>query len=447
MPATIFKDTIFALSSGRLPSGVAVVRISGARTRYALEALTGKVPESRFAAYRPVRSPRSGEIIDRGMVIFFQAPRSFTGEDCAELQLHGGKAVVAAILKELGRMEGFRHAEAGEFTRRAFLNGKLDLVGAEALADVISAETEAQRRFATANAEGGQAVLYAEWRGRIIHARAMIEAELDFADESDVPGSVSDQVWADMARLAKDIRAHIGGYHAAEIIRDGYQVVILGAPNAGKSSLLNALARRDVAIVTDEPGTTRDLVEVALDLSGIKVVVVDTAGIREAAGRVEAIGIERALKRADQADLVLEIAALDDPRAMSPSTPGVARIRVGSKIDLLTPESQAELADAYDFLISTKSGAGIGDLLTAIGERAAIAGNPFGEVLPSRVRHVELLERCAAALERAVAQDTLALELRAEELREAGFALGKISGAVDVEDLLDTIFSEFCIGK
>jgi tRNA modification GTPase len=447
MPATIFKDTIFALSSGRLPSGVAVVRISGAGTRSALEALTGKVPKNRLAAYLPVRSRDSGEIIDRGLVIFFKAPRSFTGEDCAELQLHGGKAVVAAVLEELGRMDSFRHAEAGEFTRRAFLNGKIDLVGAEALADLISAETEAQRRFAAMNVEGGQAVLYAEWRRRIIHARAMIEAELDFSDESDVPGSVSDQVWTDMARLTDEIRTHISGYHAAEIIRDGYQVVILGAPNAGKSSLLNALARRDVAIVTDEPGTTRDLVEVALDLSGIKVVVVDTAGIREAAGRVEAIGIERALKRADQADLVLELTAVDDPHAIPPSTAGVARIRVGSKIDVLAQGAQAGLGDTYDFLISAKSGIGIGDLLSAIGERAATAGNPSSEVLPSRLRHVELLERCAAALERAVGRDTLALELRAEELREAGFALGKISGAVDVEDLLDTIFSEFCIGK
>ena len=210
---------------------------------------------------------------------------------------------------------GVRHAEAGEFTRRAFLNGKLDLTETEALADLISAETEAQRRLAVLNAEGAQSKLYSGWRRRLIHARAMIEAELDFADESDVPGSVADIVWADMEKLLGEIREHIGSFHRAEIIRDGFDVVIVGAPNAGKSSLLNALARRDAAIVSDEPGTTRDLVELALDLNGIKVRLTDTAGIREGAGKVEAIGIERARQRAEAADLVL---LLVDPAAESP---------------------------------------------------------------------------------------------------------------------------------
>jgi tRNA modification GTPase len=445
MPATIFKDTIFALSSGRLPSGVAVVRMSGGHTRAALEAMIGGVPEGRRATYRAVRSPRSGEIIDRGLVLYFPDPHSFTGEDCAELHLHGGKAVVAAVVEELSDMDGFRHAEAGEFTRRAFLNGKLDLVGAEALADLIGAETEAQRRFAAANAEGQQTALYAGWRQRIIHARAMIEAELDFADQSDVPGSVSDQVWTDMAALAKDIEAHLEGYRSAEIIRDGYQVVILGAPNAGKSSLLNALARREVAIVTDEPGTTRDLVEVALDLRGAKVVMVDTAGIREATGRVESIGIERALERARRADLVLELIALDEPVPALAGDIRAEKLRVGSKSDL----SSVTIVEppTCDFKISAKSGSGMGELLAEIGSRAAKAAEISGELLPSRMRHVELLRRCAASLRRAIDEEALALELRAEELRDAGFNLGKISGAVDVEDLLDTIFSEFCIGK
>lgn len=442
MPATIFKDTIFALSSGRLPSGVAVIRLSGAATRKALEAMVGTAPQERRATYRPIRA-LSGELLDRGVVIFFEGPRSFTGEDSAELQLHGGKAVVAAVLRELGTIEGFRPAEAGEFTKRAFLNGRLDLVGAEALADLISAETEAQRRFAAANAEGVQSGLYAEWRQRIIHARAMIEAELDFADEADVPGSVSDKVWADMAALAKDIRQHIAGYHSAEIIRDGYQVIILGAPNAGKSSLLNALARREAAIVTDEPGTTRDLVEVALDLAGMKVVLIDTAGIREGAGRVEAIGIERALARAERADLILELHALDEPVKVE-SKGMAARIRVGTKSDLVAGDpGSAE----YDFLISTREGQGIENLLREIAARAQDAAERTGDILPSRIRHVSLLDRCAQALETAVARDALALELRAEELRDASSSLGKISGAVDVEDLLDTIFSEFCIGK
>lgn len=442
MSATIFKDTIFALSSGRLPAGVAVIRLSGPGTQRALREMVGMVPEARHASYRPMRAP-SGETLDRGIVIFLPGPRSFTGEDSAELQLHGGKAVVAAVLQALGTFEDFRHAEAGEFTKRAFLNGRLDLVEAEALADLIGAETEAQRRFAAANADGAQATLYAEWRRRIVHGRAMIEAELDFSDEADVPGSVSDQVWADMAALARNIRAHLSGYHSAEIIREGYQVVIVGAPNAGKSSLLNALARREAAIVTDEPGTTRDLVEVALDLSGLKVILVDTAGIREGAGRVEAIGIERALSRAERADLVLELAALDE--RVDVTVAGTApRIRVGTKADLIDTQRDA---NAFDLLISAKTGHGIDGLLNEISRRAQDATEKMADVLPSRMRHVALLERCAQSLEAAVAQENMALELRAEELRDAGFSLGKISGAVDVEDLLDTIFSEFCIGK
>ncbi|HWK63878.1 MAG TPA: tRNA uridine-5-carboxymethylaminomethyl(34) synthesis GTPase MnmE [Rhizobiaceae bacterium] len=442
MSSTIFKDTIFALSSGRLPSGVAVIRLSGPGTQRALREMVGIVPAPRRASYRAVRAP-SGEPLDRGLVLFLPGPGSFTGEDSAELQLHGGKAVVSAVLQALGSFEDFRHAEAGEFTKRAFLNGRLDLVEAEALADLISAETEAQRRFAAANAQGAQTALYGEWRRRIVHARAMIEAELDFSDEADVPGSVSDRVWADMAALATEIRAHLSGYHNAEIIRDGYQVVIMGAPNAGKSSLLNALARREAAIVTDEPGTTRDLVEVVLDLAGMKVVLVDTAGIREGAGKVEAIGIERALARAGRADLVLELQAMD--QAVQVTVAGTTpRVRVGTKSDLVGSD---EHSDDFDLVISAKNGHGIDGLLNEIQRRAQEATGGMGDVLPSRMRHVALLERCAKALEAAISQETAPLELRAEELRDAGSSLGKISGAVDVEDLLDAIFSEFCIGK
>ena len=299
-----FPDTIVALSSGRLPSGIAIVRISGPQTRFAVETIAGALPEPRRATFSRLRTPL-GETIDSGLLLFFPGPGSFTGEDLAEFQVHGGKAVVAALLQALTSLPGIRHAEAGEFTRRAFLNGKLDLIESEALADLISSETEAQRRLAVSNASGAQSGLYAGWRRRIIHAMAMIEAELDFSDEADIPGSVADQVWADVLALRQEIEDHVKGYHQAEIIRDGYDVVIVGAPNAGKSSLLNALAQRDAAIVSDEPGTTRDLVELSLDLNGVKVRLTDTAGIRDAAGKVEAIGIERALGRAKSADLVL----------------------------------------------------------------------------------------------------------------------------------------------
>ena len=263
----IERDTIVALSSGRLPAGIAVVRISGPKTRFVLETIIGSVPEPRSARYGTF-ADGAGTHIDSGITLFFQAPASFTGEDSAELHAHGGKAVVAALLDALCAIEGVRLAEAGEFTRRAFLNGKVDLLKAEALADLVSAETEAQRRFAVLNSHGGHKELYAGWRQRLIHARAMIEAEMDFSDEADVPGSVADQIWADIDRMSGEIQRHIAGFRRAEIIRDGFDVVILGAPNAGKSSLLNALAKRDAAIVTDEPGTTRDLIEVVLDLDG-----------------------------------------------------------------------------------------------------------------------------------------------------------------------------------
>ena len=435
-----FPDTIFALSSGRPPSGVAVIRLSGPQSRQALEAIAGCAPPERRAVLTEFRSADGG-VIDRGLALFFGGPASFTGEDCAEFHLHGGRAVIDSMLNVLVGMEGLRPAEAGEFTRRAFLNGKMDLVEAEALADLISAETEAQRRFAVASAGGAQSALYAGWRKRIVHARAMIEAELDFADESDVPGSVSGQVWQDMAALAGEIGKHVQGFHRAEIIREGYSVVIAGVPNAGKSSLLNALARRDVAIVTDEPGTTRDLVHVALDLDGVKVVVTDTAGIREGAGKVEAIGIEKALESVREADLVLQLRDLTAPVEVSLPESAEA-LRVGSKGDLV---EAGDVADGFDLVVSAKTGIGLDRLVQTIaGKAAAKVGN--GDILPARARHVALLNCAARHLVDSLAEGS-ALELRAEALRLAGDAFGKIAGTVDVEEVLGVIFSEFCIGK
>lgn len=436
-----FQDTIFALSSGRLPSGVAIVRISGGKTRFAVETMTGSLPAERKAVLGELRSG-DGLVLDTSLTLFFPGPRSFTGEDCAELHLHGGSAVVSAVLSALARLDGFRHAEAGEFTRRAFLNGKIDLLQAEALADLVAAETESQRRFALANTGERQASLYGDWRRRIIHARAMIEAELDFADEGDIPGSVAETIWRDVGEIGREIDDHVAGYHAAEIVRDGFQVVILGAPNAGKSSLLNALARREVAIVTDEPGTTRDLIEVSLDLHGNKIVLTDTAGIRDGAGRVETIGIERARAKASRADLVLLLAAADEPASEISLPPDVPVMRVRTKIDL----ASIGTADA-DVEVSSRDGTGLAELLERISAHADAAVADAGEILPSRSRHIELLRGCRAALALALAMDDADLELRAEELRRAGDQLGRISGAVDVEDLLDAVFSTFCVGK
>lgn len=441
----LFKDSIAALSSGHLPSGVAIVRISGTGVRFAIETISGKLPEARKAHYGALRG-RTGDLIDHGLTLFFPGPNSFTGEDCGEFQVHGGRAVVSTLLAEIAGIDGFRLAEAGEFTRRAFLNGKMDLLEAEALADLINSETEAQRQFAVMNSGGAQSELYAGWRRRLIHARAMIEAELDFADESDVPGSVSDQVWQDVRALVEEIGRHVSGYGRAEMIRDGFDVVILGAPNAGKSSLLNTLLRREAAIVTDEPGTTRDLVEAVLDLNGLKVRITDTAGLREPAGKVEAIGIERARQRALSADLILYLEDMTGQPEIVEAPAAIPVVVVGTKLDQMSGDSDLETA-RYDLQISTKSGQNIDVLLDLIAGRAKAAVGNKGDVLPSRIRHVELLEEAMSHLTTALDHPASVLELKAEELRLAADRIGKLSGAVDVEDLLDVIFSQFCIGK
>ena len=438
-----FPDTIFALSSGKPPSGVAVVRVSGPCAREIMTAVAGSVPADRRAVLARFRSPQ-GETIDRGLALFFAGPASFTGEDCVEFHLHGGRAVVSAMIELLSSFDKVRPAEAGEFTRRAFLNGKMDLVEAEALADLVAAETEAQRRFAVASAGGLQSTLYAGWRTRIVHARAMIEAELDFADEGDVPGSVSAEVWEDMRRLAAEIGEHLRSLSSFRDAEGGLCGCHRGAPNAGKSSLLNALARRDVAIVTDEPGTTRDLVHVSLDLDGVKVVVTDTAGLREGAGRVEAIGIERALQSVESAELVLLLEDLAAPVAVTVPARMDGLLRIGSKADLaeVVPAGQS-----YDLVVSTMSGLGIEELLTLIGKRAAVATDTTGSIVPARARHVGLLREAAKSLETAASDSSAGSEIRAEELRRASEAFGRIAGTVDVEEVLDVIFSEFCIGK
>lgn len=435
--STLFGTTIYALSSGGLPSGVAVVRLSGPNVKQALTIMLGSIPDPRKAVLRAIRG-NDGKTLDRGLAIYFEGPHSFTGEDCAELHLHGGKAVVASVLSTLSSMPGFHHAEAGEFTRRAFLHGKLDLTEAEGLADLIAAETEVQRRFALQNSSGGQKHLYSTWARTLLQGRALIEAELDFADEADVPGSVSDQVWSQMRELHQEILAHIDGFHASEIIRDGYRVVLVGEPNAGKSSLLNALAKRDVAIVTDVPGTTRDLVEVSLDIGGQKVILTDTAGLRETSDAVEKIGVERALSAIEIADLVIHLVAPD----------GVS-LDIGSEGKTLLVQSKADLTTQthIPLRISSVTGMGLDRLISEIGERARNAIASTGQILPSRLRHTELLRQTCDHILTAIRSERDGMELRAEELRLAGTALGRITGLTDVEDLLDVIFSEFCIGK
>lgn len=431
------QDTIFALSSGALPAGVAVLRVSGPLVPVLLQVMIGRLPYPRHATLAKVRG-QDGVELDRGVILFFPAPHSLTGEDVAELQLHGGRATVVAVLADLGQRPGFRMAEAGEFTRRAFLNGRMDLTEVEAFSDLIAAETESQRQFALSNSGGSQRGLYESWRTRLVRARAMIEADLDFSDEEDVPGSVADAVWAEAATLAQEIGNHVNGYRRGEIMRSGYDVVIVGAPNVGKSSLLNALANRDVAIVSDEAGTTRDLIEVALDLNGIKVRITDTAGLREGAGKVETIGIDRARARAAQADMVLVLSDSGDWGAW-PDEAGT--IRVTSKSDLSQRDSPADLA------VSALDGRGLDELVSFLATSARKAAGSTADILPSRERHLTLLRLCQRELLEVAEESGMGLELRAEGLRRAGDALGRLTGRIDVDDMLDAIFAEFCIGK
>ena len=432
-------DTIFALSTGRPPSGIAVIRMSGPHVRAALSALAGSVPTPRMARYGPFRTKEF--TIDHGISLYFPGPRSVTGEDCGEFHVHGGVAVVNAVLSALGDIDGCRLAEAGEFTRRAFVNGRMDLTGVEGLSDLIAAETEAQRRMAVDSTSGRLRDLYLHWRTQILRMRASVEAEMDFSDQEDVSDSVNSALPARIAELVEDIEGHLARYRQSEIVRNGYRVVILGAPNAGKSSLLNALAMRDIAIVTAEPGTTRDLIEVSLDLGGYKVVMTDTAGIRELPGMIEAVGIERALDAATSADLVLLVEDMSAPSGFSPN---VYRnvVRVGSKADLIGHGGTS----GYDVQISTRSGQGMGDLLALIGESARTDTPTASTALPVRQRHALHLHSAKDALVRAAASDD-ALELRAEELRVAARELGRIVGVTDTEELLGEIFGRFCIGK
>lgn len=434
-------DTIFALSSGSLPAGVAVIRVSGTRTQAALRAVCGRVPPPRVATLMVIRS-NDGEELDRSIVLFFEGPASFTGEDSAELQVHGGRAIVSAVLETLGSLQGLRQAEAGEFARRAFENGKMDLVEAEGLAELVQAETAGQRRLAKYLADGHLSRRYENWMERLSQARALIEAELDFADEGDIPGSVSDRVWREISDLSSEMAAALSD-HTAEIVRDGYRVAIAGPPNAGKSSLLNTLAKRDVAIVTDIAGTTRDVLSVDLDLNGARVLLYDTAGLRETEDPVERIGIARARAAIEDADLVLY---LSDARSVG-LRDELAILRTARRqIEVVT---KVDLVPEYDsggkIAISTITGEGIDSLLKQI---SAHASNAIGEakfVTPLLIRHRNHVASALLELQGALVEAPL--ELRAEMLRGASHELAHLTGRVTPDALLGLIFSQFCVGK
>jgi len=435
------KDTICAQASGAGRAAIAVIRISGPATGEILRALCG-LPAARHASLRTIRDPRTETLLDRGLVLWFPAPASFTGEDMAELHVHGGRAVVANVLDAALSIDDVRLAEPGEFAARAFENGKIDLTEVEGLADLINAETDAQARQALAQAGGSLRRLYESWRGKLLRAQALAEAGLDFADEADVAANVTTNVGAIVAELILQISNHLAD-RRGERLRDGFRVVIVGAPNAGKSSLLNALARRDVAIVSEEAGTTRDIIEVHLDLDGLPVILTDTAGLREAGGKVEVEGIRRALARVEAANLVVWLIDAKKPVSAPPEPLARGRVpflAVRNKIDL------ASVGAAEGISLSAKTGEGIDTLVAELKARARealVAGAESPAV--TRARHRAELEGALAALERS--RTAGPPELKAEELRIAARHLGRLTGNIDVEEVLGAIFSEFCIGK
>jgi len=443
------SDTIVALASASGRAGIAVLRLSGAGSADALLALTkaAPLPAPRVASLRDLRDPRTGELIDHALVLFFPAPHSFTGEDVVELHVHGGRAILAALLAALCALPGVRPAEPGAYSRRAFENGKMDLTEAEGIADLVDAETAAQRRQALRQMDGALGRLYQEWADRLKQRLAYIEAEIDFADE-DLPPEITRGRLDDVRKLEQELSAHLDDNHRGEKVREGFMVALLGAPNAGKSSLLNALVQREAAIVAPTPGTTRDVIEVQLDLGGYPVTLVDTAGLRETADAVESEGVRRALARAAQADLKLLIydgANWPKQDAETIALQDADSIEIVNKKDCLADIEIYQILADGGVPLSAKTGDGLsaltGRLIEEIDKRFVSSGAPA----LTRARHRVALEETLSHVRRAL--DAPEVELCAEDLRLAVRALGRITGRVDVEDILDMIFSQFCIGK
>ncbi len=445
-------QTIFALSSGRAPSAIAVVRVSGPQAGLVLTTLAGKLPEPRLASRRLLRDAVRRPI-DDAVVLWFPGPGSATGEDIAEFHVHGGRAVLAALFAAISVIPNTRTAEPGEFTRRAFENGKLDLTEAEGLDDLIHADTDRQRRQALRQLQGLLGNRARDWRERIIEASALIEAGIDFSDEGDVPAELMAPAVKAINALHGEIAEVLAAQGQAERLRDGLVVAIAGEPNVGKSTLINQLARRDVAIVSPHAGTTRDVIEVQLDLEGYPVTVIDTAGIRETDDPVEQEGVRRARARAEDADLVLwlvEGGQAVDPDAIRSMwmSGGKGHLSGGSvwvvrnKIDL-----SGDAVARGEFGISASRGYGIPDLVDALVKFAAEFFGTSEGAMVTRARQRDLLRQASNSLRRSLELVEEGEELAAEELRAAAYALGRLLGRVDVEDVLGAIFQKFCIGK
>jgi tRNA modification GTPase len=434
-----FRDTIFAPATGVGRAAISIVRLSGPRCDGALAALTrAPLPIERLVSLKTLRHPTTGEALDRALVTRFAAPRSYTGEDMAELHITGGRAVLAAVIEALARLDGLRPAEPGEFALRAFENGKLDLSEVEGLADLVDAQTEAQRRQALRIAGGALSRESEAIRALIVEAMAEVEAQIDFSDQEDVDEARLGRARALIAAATERVARTLASAEAGERLREGFNVVIAGPPNVGKSTLMNAIAKRDVSIVSALPGTTRDAIEIQLDLRGLPVSLVDTAGIRETADPIESEGVSRARRRAGEADLTLW---LSDGRA-APAPSGGPVLEVRTKIDLgggnPLPGSIA---------ISAKTGEGVDRLLDAVAHAAEETMSGQGSALITMTRHRLAFEEALAHLERPLASPDAPLEFIAEDLRLAARALERIAGRVDVEEVLGEIFSRLCIGK
>jgi tRNA modification GTPase len=434
------RDTIFALATAPGRAGVAIVRISGPQAEAGIRRLTGsKAPPERKAVVRTSFDSSTNDRIDIGIVLFFRGPRSYTGENVAEFQIHGGRAVQAALLTALGKLPGFRPAEAGEFTRRAVENGRLDLTQAEAIADLISAETDAQRRLALRQHDGALSELYEGWRLRLIRAAAWIEASIDFADE-EIPEDAAAKSRQEISQVRAEIEGHLNDGRRGEILREGLQVAVIGPPNAGKSSLVNALARRDVAIVSEQPGTTRDIIEVHLDLGGYAVILADTAGLRNSSDGIEQEGVRRARARAESADLRILVldGAAESEETLIPDFRG-DDIVVWNKADIAGSKTEPGLR------VSAKTGEGLADLVEVLSKEAARRVSVGEAPVLTRARYRHALEEAAESL--ASVPRTVEPELAAEHVRHSLRAIGRITGRVDLDELLDVVFRDFCIGK
>lgn len=451
-------DTIFALSSGQLPCAVAIIRVSGPLVKKIVLALSGKNLPPRFMHYGFLRGIHekndegadifTGEILDDSLTVFFPGPFSFTGEDCAEFHIHGGKAVVERFLEELSKFPNCRIAEAGEFSKRAFLNRRIDLTQAEGLADLLEAETQAQRRLALSGASGELAKKYRKWKEALLEIRVFFESNFDFSEEEDVSDFHEEKWCQEIFLLEKEILEHILYGEELNSFRDGLKITIIGAPNAGKSSLINYLSQREVALVSDIAGTTRDVIEVRLNLFGHLLLISDTAGIRETSDELENLGIKKAFEYGKDADLIFYLEDLKNPQEIDFFIEKDKVWVIGTKLDKLSKSEKEELDfKKYDLCISVKTEENLPKLFQYLEKYICEKSKRLGNLLPVRRRQIDLLKETQNELKLAMKARSQGLEFTAEHLRKATHALGKITGDVDVEEFLGLIFSQFCIGK